>query len=66
MSIQKKFVEVEKFSFIQKQQSYSLGVISSELTCSQQMLASESSKIIYNFPTQPITIAAPAARGTSR
>ena len=33
VSIQKKFVEVEKFSFIQKQQSYSLGVISSELTC---------------------------------
>ena len=33
VSIQNIFVEVEKFSFIQKQQSYSLDVISSEETC---------------------------------
>ena len=33
VSIQNIFVEVEKFSSIQKQQSYSLDVVSSEETC---------------------------------
>ena len=36
--IQKMFTEVENFGFIQKQQSYSLDVIFSELTCNYGLL----------------------------